>query len=312
MEGMTYLEHLGPGVSLDSWPMEGVSCLRQLEQSVLKLLIAARPVEDVDWKVLNLKPVINPVTDVKLEYTDASDDMNTDPPESLTPMSTPLTAFEWPCVSLPLLPMSKPDVVNQMKDSCEVNTNLPESSTPTIDSNLSIENWEDGVCRLLIYATEVSHDLLKTDSSDLEVVNKRNTTDEIYTDWTATLIERWLDTDDDSDTDSVAELEYKTWDDACAWEFRNTRGYTNMSLIQSPPTEMIRDYVSDVNSDTGSDAELDYKAREDASRAWRCHSAPADIPRADIPPGLVQNPTTDITRSNMKNDDYPEKFGRED
>ena len=77
------------------------------------------------------------------------------------------------------------------------------------------------------------------DSSDPEVVNKWNTTDEIYTGRTATLIERWLDTDDDSDTDSVAKLEYKTWDDACAWEFRNARGYTNMSLIQSPPTEMI-------------------------------------------------------------------------
>ena len=75
---------------------------------------------------------------------------------------------------------------------------------------------------------------------------------------TATRSERWLDTDDNSDTDSVAELEYKTWDDACAWEFRNALGYTCMRLIQSPLTEMIRDYVSDVNSDTDSDVELDY------------------------------------------------------
>ena len=59
------------------------------------------------------------------------------------------------------------------------------------------------------------------------------------------------------------------------------RGYTNMNLIQSPPIEMKRDYVSDVNTDTDSDAELDYKAREYASRTWRCHSAPADIPPAD-------------------------------
>ena len=106
-----------------------------------------------------------------------------------------------------------------------------------------------------------------------------------------------MDTDDNSDTDSVAELEYKTWDDACAWEFRNVLGYTNMSLIQSPPTEMIREYVSDVNLDIDSDAELDYRAREDASRTWRCRTAPADIPPADIPPGLVQNPPTDIMMS---------------
>ena len=98
---------------------------------------------------------------------------------------------------------------------------------------------------------------------------------------TATLSERWLDTDDNSDTDSVAELEYKTWDDACAWEFRNALGYINMRLIQSPLTEMIRDYASDVNSDTDSDAELDYRAGEDASRTWRCHSAGISSESAD-------------------------------
>ena len=147
-------------------------------------------------------------------------------------------------------------------------------------------------------------------------------------------------------------MEYKTWDDACAWEFRNALGYANLGLIQNPLTEMIRDYESDVNSDTDSDAELDYKAGEDASRIWRCHSAPADIPPADvlpgliqnpndrtrrydmvnnadtdsaaelehkiledaanIPPGLVQNPLTVIMRTNTENDEYPEKFGREE
>ena len=81
---------------------------------------------------------------------------------------------------------------------------------------------------------------------------------------------------------------------------------------------MIRDYVSDVNSDTDSDAELDYRTGEDASQTWRCHSAPTNIPLVDIPPvdippadiplGLVQNPPTDITQTNMKNDEYPEKY----
>ena len=165
--------------------------------------------------------MINQVTNVNFEDTDASDDMNTDLPESLTPMLEPLTALAWPCVNSPLLPTVKPEVVNQMKDSYEVNMNLPESSAPTIDSNVSIENWEDGVCCLLIYASEVSQDVLKTNSPNPELANIQNTADEIYTGRTATRIKRWLDTEDNSDTDSVVELEYKTWDNACAWEFRN-------------------------------------------------------------------------------------------
>ena len=34
-EGITYLEHPAPGVSPDSGPMEGMSCLEPLEQSIL-------------------------------------------------------------------------------------------------------------------------------------------------------------------------------------------------------------------------------------------------------------------------------------
>ena len=40
-------------------------------------------------------------------------------------------------------------------------------------------------------------------------------------------------TDNDSDTDSVVELEYKTWDDACAWEFRNAPGNIFDELIRN-------------------------------------------------------------------------------
>ena len=140
MEGMTYLEHPAPGVSLDSWPMEGASYLRP----------------HVDWEVVNRKLTLDQVTNVKFVDTDASDDVNTDLPESLTPMSKPLTAVAWPCVNSSLLPTVRPEVVNRMKDSCEGNMTMLESSAPTIDSNLSRRNWEDGVCRLLIYASDVS------------------------------------------------------------------------------------------------------------------------------------------------------------
>ena len=46
-------------------------------------------------------------------------------------------------------------------------------------------------------------------------------------------------TGDNSDTDSVAELEYNTWNDACAWEFRSASGNSLPGLIQNPPTEII-------------------------------------------------------------------------
>ena len=61
MEGITYLERSALGVSLDSGPTEGASCLEPLEQSVLSSSLAARPVEGVTEKVSDWKPVKNPV-----------------------------------------------------------------------------------------------------------------------------------------------------------------------------------------------------------------------------------------------------------
>ena len=65
MEGNTYLEHSALGVSLDSGPTEGASCVEPLEQSVPSSSLAGRPVEGVTEKVSEWKPVINPV----LSYT---------------------------------------------------------------------------------------------------------------------------------------------------------------------------------------------------------------------------------------------------
>ena len=150
MEGMTYLEHPRRICDLTSI-----------------------------GKFLNRKPTLNQVTNVTFVDTDASDEVNTDLPESLTPMSKLLTALAWPCVNSSLLPTVKPEVVNRMKDSYEVNMTLPESSAPTIDSNLSMKNWEDGVCRLLIYASDVSQEVLKTNSPNPEVANIQNAAEEI-------------------------------------------------------------------------------------------------------------------------------------
>ena len=132
---------------------------------------------------------------------------------------------------------------------------------------------------------------MNTDYSEPDVWKRMKTADLIYTGRTATPSERCSNTNDNSDTDSVAELEYKMWDDACTQEFRNTLGNALPALIQNRPTDIIRNYETDDNSDTDSVAELEYKAGEDAACEWKCRSAPANIP-----PGLIQNPPTDIIR----------------
>ena len=64
MEGNTYRESSALGVSLDSGPMEGASCLELVEQSVLSSTLAVRQVEGVTKLVSDWKPVINPVQDI--------------------------------------------------------------------------------------------------------------------------------------------------------------------------------------------------------------------------------------------------------
>ena len=97
---------------------------------------------------------------------------------------------------------------------------------------------------------------------------------------------------DNSDTYSVAELEYKAGEDAaCAWKCRSAPANIPLGLIQNPPTDIIRMYETVDYSDTDSAAELEYKAWKDAC-TWKCQNAPAKIP-----PGLVQNPPTDIMRT---------------
>ena len=192
-----------------------------------------------------------------------------------------MTALTWSCVNSPRLPTLKPEIVDRMMDSCAVNSTQPERSPPTIDPNVSMRNWEDGVCRLLIYADDFPQDVLQINSRNPEAANIQH---EIYTGRMATRTECWLDVKDYSDTDSVAELEYKTWDEARAWEFRNARGYTNVDLSHNSRMDMNREYVSDVDTNTTSDAELDYTATKCALQTCKCCCVPADIPPAHVPP----------------------------
>ena len=66
-EGITYLEHPALGVSLDSGPMEGTSCLEPLEQSILQSSWIARPRNCVIKEKSEWKPVITPASSYTLD-----------------------------------------------------------------------------------------------------------------------------------------------------------------------------------------------------------------------------------------------------
>ena len=99
------------------------------------------------------------------------------------------------------------------------------------------------------------HNVLKTTSHNPEAANIEHEVDEICTS-TAQTAGGWLDVKNNSDTDSVAELEYNTWDEARAWEFRIARGNMNVSLSQNSRIEMNREYVSEVDTVIGSRCRL--------------------------------------------------------
>ena len=65
MEGITYPEHLAPGVSLDSRLSTGMLKVKPLPSLVHKISLVARP--HVEIKTSHWKPVINPVTDISTD-----------------------------------------------------------------------------------------------------------------------------------------------------------------------------------------------------------------------------------------------------
>ena len=55
-----------------------------------------------------------------------------------------------------------------------------------------------------------------------------------------------------------------------------------------------------------------YPMTMDCLQSEEGNCAPADFPLADVPPALVRNPTSDMTRSNMDNEENPEKCEHEE
>ena len=156
---------------------------------------------------------------VRLEY-----DMNTDLPESSAPMLKSPTIFERPYAKSSALPTLNQGIVNQMDVTLDMHTDPPESSAPMINLDLMIVDWEDIFCSRPGYGGQDWHDMTDTDSSEPDVRKRMDTADLVYMCRTVAQDHRWSNTDDNSDTDSVAELEYSAWEDACAGEFQNTLG----------------------------------------------------------------------------------------
>ena len=113
MEGNTYRERSALGVSLDSGPTEGASCLELLEQSVLSSTLVVRQVEGVTKIVSDCKPVINPVQDI-------------------TPDGRPMEGTTYPVLRLEVLRnrnmenMSSHEFNDQLLSSEYVNLNTAE------------------------------------------------------------------------------------------------------------------------------------------------------------------------------------------
>ena len=149
-------------------------------------------------------------------------------------------------------------------------------------------------------------------SHNPEAANIQHEADEIFTSTrrTATRTGGWLDMENTSDTNSVAELEYNTWDDARAWEFRNARGNMDVSLFQNSQIEMNRADESEVDTVIGYDAE--HSARKRVSRRLEYQCTPTEFPASDVPPTLVRDPASDGKQSNADNDESTEKCKHEE
>ena len=82
-------------------------------------------------------------------------------------------------------------------------------------------------------------------------------------------------TDDNSDTGSVAELEWNNWDDACAWEFRSVSGNFPPELDLNPLAELFRNngyYTDDDGSPEGFGGYADGGIYPPRLCLWQQHS----------------------------------------
>ena len=146
VEGTAYLEHLTPGASLDSGLRAGMSSSEPLQQSVRYTSLVARP--HIEIRMPDCKPVINPVQDITpdgrpMEGTtypehlalgvslDSGPDA-TDRPEHSTLASQ--MHHKQSCSKSSARPMPDPDLNVYTDVNKNINTDLPESTAPMINS----------------------------------------------------------------------------------------------------------------------------------------------------------------------------------
>ena len=231
-----------------------------------------------------------------------NDDTNEDLPESSAAVLRSPMIFQRPCVVSWAFPTLNQRIVNLTDVPMDMDADPLESSAPMMNSDLMIMDWEDIICGRPRYGGQDGHDMTRTVSiimfgNDHNVRKRIDTADLLHMCRTVAQDHRWSDTDNDSDTDSVAELRYGAWDDACTGDFKNTLGNIQPGLLQNPPTYQIQDCETDDNSDPDSVADLEYIAWDDA-----CAGEFQNM-LGNIPPGLVQNTPTDNIRKlrNVRN-----------
>ena len=181
-----------------------------------------------------------------------NDDMNTDLPESLAAMLRSLMIFQRLCVVSSALPTLNQRIVNLIDVTMDMDADPLESSAPMINSDLMIVDWENIFCDRPRYGGQDGHDMIDTDSSDPNVRKRIDMADLLHMCRTVqgniqsglfqnppTYQIQDCETDDNLDTDSIAELEYIAWDDACAGEFQNMLGNIPLGLVQNPQTDNI-------------------------------------------------------------------------
>ena len=153
MEGNTYLERSALGVSLDGGLMEGASCLKPLDQSVLSSTLAARPVEGVTEKISDWKPVINLVQDITPdgrpmegtaypEHSALGASLDSGLRAGMSSIETVRQSVLHTCLKSSARPMLDPSIINHTDVDDDIDTDLPENPAPMMNSQTNHEqSW---------------------------------------------------------------------------------------------------------------------------------------------------------------------------
>ena len=186
----------------------------------------------------SVRPTLNPEI---VNHTDVNVDIDTNLPENSAPMmNSDLIFVDWEDT------IRREVLRNRLmgyRSSSEINDQLLSPGDANLsDAGIFLDQVRSEGLRQWNMAMDVEY--------HYEIFNRlpvyyggdlydTEDTDEFDPD-DASCMEDFDATGDNSDTDSVAELEYNTWNDSCVWEFWSASGNIPPGLIQNPPMELIR------------------------------------------------------------------------